>query len=120
YSVCLKSNEDKELDELGYQKCIDFANEMIKDLCQQDPVKFQEDFINVIELFKNLENQKSPTSKLSCIYVASKKIMEVIDLKCSENTTKYQFVISSDDFLPIFICCVAVSKIKNMATQINF
>jgi hypothetical protein len=66
----------------------------------------------------------SPTSKLLTITAAAKAVMQkIVERKQEEHKRKNALLpegISTDDFLPIFICVVCASELPDMFSELNF
>lgn len=105
--------EDQERDKLFISQSQLYNEVMLYDLLKLDKETFLTSYSEGIHLLKQIESHITPSSKLISIYVALKRIMEIIE-------TQKIGVICTDDFLPICICSIAFSGVKNVFSQIKF
>jgi len=75
----------------------------------------------------SLPNEKgyvlSPTCKLSTIAACAKKVIDIIVSKkeqVKQKDTSVQDAVSTDEFLPIFICVVCAAELCDMFSELNF
>lgn len=133
YSICLRATQDLENDDLVsfikttyklkvLQQSIKYGVALVRDLLHiQDVEKFTQEYFEVIELLKGLPNHHSPSGKLLTIYCGAKRVLEIIENNASQQSNKNDVTpITTDDFLPVFICVIAHATLKDMFSQIAF
>eukprot|EP01080_Neovahlkampfia_damariscottae_P009463 gene9463-1669_t len=107
--------KDSDNDQKFEKNAQTITSTLISDLLPSlDPIQFKKDYGDGIEILNQLSEHRTPSSKLISIYCACKRILEILESQ-TENST-----ICGDDFLPVLICTLSCSCIKNIFTQIAF
>ncbi|KAL0485608.1 hypothetical protein AKO1_003175 [Acrasis kona] len=126
YNIFIKDvgrhfNAVKSNDQIFFDKSSDCLARVLKDLdLYYDSETFKVEYNEAIKCLKSISQIYSPTKKLHCITRASKKTMYSMTKKSAISTSHGETIISTDHFLPVFICVVCCTHMPDTFTQLCF
>ncbi|KAL9644211.1 hypothetical protein ABK040_005672 [Willaertia magna] len=146
----LVHQEVKLVDEAFYNRCTEVSTELLgqllldgkqlnlqhksqQQILEEEITKFKSTYQKAIDMVQSLSEERyskiskdkpfSPSAKLHILTKASREVMDKIYSSRTNDVISPSQIdepVSTDDFLPVFICVICLAKLKDMFSQINF